>query len=179
MKLKKGEFRIKKQRIRVNERIYADEVRLISQNKEQIGVVSVKEALIKAQEAGLDLVEISPNAKPPVCKIMDFGKFKYEEKKKIQINKKKQHVIKLKEIRLRPRIEDHDLMTKLNMGKKFLNDGCKLKSTLIFRGRELSRIDLGKDVMDRVIEELSEVAEVEKDIPLEGRRMSVVLSAKQ
>ena len=87
MKLKKGEFRIKKQRTRVNERIYADEVRLISQNKEQIGVVSVKEALIKAQEAGLDLVEISPNAKPPVCKIMDFGKFKYEEKKKAQKEK--------------------------------------------------------------------------------------------
>ena len=95
MKLKKGEFRIKKQRIRVNERIYADEVRLISQNKEQIGVVSVKEALIKAQEAGLDLVEISPNAKPPVCKIMDFGKFKYEEKKKAQQKRKAKLSIKV------------------------------------------------------------------------------------
>jgi translation initiation factor IF-3 len=124
-------------------------------------------------------MEVSPNAVPPVCRIVNFGKLKYEEKKKIQINKKKQHVIKLKEIRLRPRIEEHDLMTKLNMEKKFLNDGCKLKITLIFRGRELSRIDLGKDVMDRVIEELSAIAEVEKDIPLEGRRMSVVLSAKQ
>ena len=109
MKLKKGEFRIKKQRIRVNERIYSDEVRLISQNKEQIGVVSVKEALIKAQEAGLDLVEISPNAKPPVCKIMDFGKFKYEEKKKAQQSKKKQQTIKVKELRMRPNIGDHDL----------------------------------------------------------------------
>ena len=163
----------------MNEKITAKEVRLISVDGEQLGIVSTEEALDRAQEDGLDLMEVSPNADPPVCRILNFGKLKYEEKKKIQINKKKQHVIKLKEIRLRPRIEDHDLMTKLNMAKKFLNDGCKLKITLIFRGRELSRIDLGKDVMDRVIEELSEVAEVEKDIPLEGRRMSVVLSAKQ
>jgi translation initiation factor IF-3 len=163
----------------LNEKITAKEVRLISVDGEQLGIVSTEEALERAQEDGLDLMEVSPNADPPVCRILNFGKLKYEEKKKIQINKKKQHVIKLKEIRLRPRIESHDLMTKLNMGKKFLNDGCKLKITLIFRGRELSRIDLGKDVMDRVIEELSEVAEVEKDIPLEGRRMSVVLSAKQ
>ena len=144
----------------MNEKITAKEVRLISVDGEQLGIVSKEEALERAQEDGLDLMEVSPNADPPVCRILNFGKLKYEEKKKIQINKKKQHVIKLKEIRLRPRIEDHDLIT------------------LIFRGRELSRIDLGKDVMDRVIEELSEVAEVEKDIPLEGRRMSVVLSAK-
>ena len=163
----------------MNEKITAKEVRLISVDGEQLGIVPTEEALERAQEDGLDLMEVSPNADPPVCRILNFGKLKYEEKKKIQINKKKQHVIKLKEIRLRPRIEHHDLMTKLNMGKKFLNDGCKLKITLIFRGRELSRIDLGKDVMDRVIEELSEVAEVEKDIPLEGRRMSVVLSSKQ
>lgn len=131
-----------------------------------------------AQDDGLDLMEVSPNSDPPVCRILNYGKLKYEEKKKIQINKKKQHVIKVKEIRLRPRIEDHDLMTKLNMGKKFLSDGCKLKITLIFRGRELSRIDLGKDVMDRVIQELAEIADIEKDIPLEGRRMSVIMTAK-
>ena len=131
-----------------------------------------------AQDDGLDLMEVSPNSEPPVCRIVNYGKLKYEEKKKIQINKKKQHVIKVKEIRLRPRIEDHDLMTKLNMGKKFLSDGCKLKITLIFRGGELSRIDLGKDVMDRVIQELAELADIEKDIPLEGRRMSVIMTAK-
>ena len=131
-----------------------------------------------AQDDGLDLMEVSPNSEPPVCRIVNYGKLKYEEKKKIQINKKKQHVIKVKEIRLRPRIENHDLMTKLNMGKKFLSDGCKLKITLIFRGRELSRIDLGKDVMDRVIQELAEIADIEKDIPLEGRRMSVIMTAK-
>ena len=135
-------------------------------------------ALEMAEDDGLDLMEVSPNSDPPVCRIVNYGKLKYEEKKKIQINKKKQHVIKLKEIRLRPRIEDHDLMTKLNMGKKFLSDGCKLKITLIFRGRELSRIDLGKDVMDRVIQELAEIADIEKDIPLEGRRMSVIMTSK-
>jgi|TARA_B110000967_G_scaffold209869_1_gene268206 translation initiation factor IF-3 len=123
-------------------------------------------------------MEVSPNAKPPVCKILDHGKLKYEEKKKQQINKKKQHVVKLKEIRLRPRIEDHDLMTKLNHGRKFLLAGAKLKITLMFRGRELARIDLGKLVMNRVLEELADVAEVEKDIPLEGRRMSMILNAK-
>tara|TARA_B110000444_G_scaffold192488_1_gene182395 strand:+ start:2351 stop:2722 length:372 start_codon:yes stop_codon:yes gene_type:complete len=123
-------------------------------------------------------MEVSPNAKPPVCKILDHGKLKYEEKKKQQINKKKQHVVKLKEIRLRPRIEDHDLMTKLNHGRKFLLEGAKLKITLMFRGRELARIDLGKLVMNRVLEELADVAEVEKDIPLEGRRMSMILNAK-
>ena len=136
-------------------------------------------ALEMAEDDGLDLMEVSPNSDPPVCRIVNYGKLKYEEKKKIQINKKKQHVIKLKEIRLRPRIEDHDLMTKLNMGKKFLSDGCKLKITLIFRGRELSRIDLGKDVMDRVIQELAEIADIEKDIPLEGRRMSVIMTSKK
>ena len=140
--------------------------------------MSTDDALTMAQDIGLDLMEVSPNSDPPVCRILNYGKFKYEEKKKIQINKKKQHVIKIKEIRLRPRIEDHDLMTKLNMGKKFLSDGCKLKITLIFRGRELSRIDLGEIVMNRVLEELAGIAEVEKDIPLEGRRMSVILTSK-
>ena len=140
--------------------------------------MSTDDALTMAQDIGLDLMEVSPNSDPPVCRILNYGKLKYEEKKKIQINKKKQHVIKIKEIRLRPRIEDHDLMTKLNMGKKFLSDGCKLKITLIFRGRELSRIDLGEIVMNRVLEELAEIAEVEKDIQLEGRRMSVILISK-
>ena len=140
--------------------------------------MSTDDALTIAQDIGLDLMEVSPNSDPPVCRILNYGKFKYEEKKKIQINKKKQHVIKIKEIRLRPRIDDHDLMTKLNMGKKFLSDGCKLKITLIFRGRELSRIDLGEIVMNRVLEELAGIAEVEKDIPLEGRRMSVILISK-
>ena len=151
---------------------------MISEDGEQLGVVAIEVALQKAEDAGLDLMEVAPDANPPVCKILDHGKLKYEEKKKQQQSKKKQHVVKIKEIRLRPRIEDHDLMTKLNHGRKFLQDGAKLKVTLMFRGRELSRIDLGKIVMERVLEELADVAEVEKDIPLEGRRMSMILNAK-
>jgi len=151
---------------------------LISEDGEQLGVVAIEVALQKAEDAGLDLMEVAPDANPPVCKIVDHGKLKYEEKKKQQQSKKKQHIVKIKEIRLRPRIEDHDLMTKLNHGRKFLQDGAKLKVTLMFRGRELSRIDLGTIVMERVLEELADVAEVEKDIPLEGRRMSIILNAK-
>ena len=131
----------------------------------------------RANSVDLDLVEIVPNANPPVCKIMDYGKYLYElqrEKKKL---KKKQHVVNVKEIRLRPRIEEHDLMTKLSQGRKFLSNGAKLKVTLMFRGRELSRIDLGRQVMERVLKELADVAEVEKDIPLEGRRMSIILNS--
>ena len=180
MKLKIGDQLIgKKQRQRLNEDITSSEVRLISEDGEQLGVVSIEVALEKAREVGLDLIEVGPNTKPPVCKILDYGKLKYEEKKKQQLSKKKQHVIKVKEIRLRPRIDDHDLMTKLNQGRKFLLDGAKLKVTLMFRGREMARVDLGKLVMEKVLEELSDVAEVEKDIPLEGRRMSMILNAKQ
>ena len=145
---------------------------------EQLGVVLTSDALDRAEESGLDLMEVSPNSDPPVCKILNYGKLKYEEKKKLQNSKKKQHVIKVKEIRFRPRIGEHDLMTKVNMGRKFLNEGFKLKITLMFRGRELSRVDLGVDVMNRVLEKLSDVAEIEKDNPLEGRRMSVILSGK-
>ena len=145
---------------------------------EQLGVVLTSDALDRAEESGLDLMEVAPNSDPPVCKILNYGKLKYEEKKKLQNSKKKQHVIKVKEIRFRPRIGDHDLMTKVNMGRKFLDEGFKLKITLMFRGRELSRVDLGVDVMNRVLEKLSDVAEIEKDNPLEGRRMSVILSGK-
>ena len=153
-------------------------MRLISDSGEQLGVVSIEVAIDKAKEVGLDLIEVAPNSKPPVCRILDYGKLRYEEKKRQQLSKKKQHIIKIKEIRLRPQIDDHDLLTKLNQGRKFLSDGAKLKVTLMFRGREMSRVDLGKLVMERVLQELSDVAEVEKDIPLEGRRMSMILNAK-
>ncbi len=168
----------KKPQPRLNNEIKADEVRLISERGEQLGVVTTEVALNKARDVGLDLIEVAPNAKPPVCKILDHGKLKYEEKKRQQISKKKQHVIKIKEIRIRPQIDEHDLMTKLNQGRRFLTDGAKLKVTLMFRGREMSRVDLGKVVMERVLKELADVAEVEKDIPLEGRRMSMILNAK-
>ncbi|MAK02405.1 MAG: translation initiation factor IF-3 [Rickettsiales bacterium] len=168
----------KKQKQRVNKEIKADKVRLISEKGEQLGIVSLEDALNRTFDAGLDLIEIAPDGSPPVCKIVDYGKLKYEKKKKQQQSRKRQHVIKVKEIRLRPTIDEHDLMTKLNQGKKFLADGAKLKITLMFRGREMSRIDLGRDVMERVFQELEDVAEIEKDIPLEGRRMSVILNAK-
>ncbi len=150
---------------------------MISENGEQLGILPLEEALEIAQEAGLDLIEISPDASPPVCKLLDYGKVKYEKKKKAHLSKKKQHVVKLKEIRLRPRIDDHDLETKMHMGKKFLKDGCKLKVTLMFRGREMSRLDLGDVVMKKVVEMLKDIAEIEKQNPLEGRRMSLIFTA--
>lgn len=162
----------------MNEAIRVKEVRLIGADGEQIGIVSLAEALERAQEAELDLIEVSPKSTPPVCRILDYGKLKYEEKKKAHQSKKKQHVVKVKEIRVRPRIDTHDLETKLNMGRKFLLDGSKLKVTLMFRGREMSRLDLGELVLEKVIEALSDIAEVEKRNPMEGRRKSIIFSAK-
>jgi len=162
----------------VNEYIVAEKVRLIGADGNQFGIVSVEEALEEANDAELDLVEISPNAKPPVCKILDYGKFKYEEQKREQQSKKKQHVVKIKEIRLRPRIDQHDLDTKVNMGRKFLKEGSKLKVTLMFRGREMSRLDLGEIVLDKVAEMLADIAEIEKRDPMEGRRLTVMYTAK-
>ncbi len=143
-----------------------------------MGIVSIEEALSKASEVNLDLMEVAPNAKPPVAKIINYGKLKYEEKKKAQASKKKQHVVKLKEIRVRPRIDDHDLETKVNRGRKFLQEGCKLKVTLMYRGRELARKDLGLAVLHRVLDMLQDDAEIEKQTELEGRRQSVILTAK-
>jgi len=126
----------------------------------------------------LDLVEVAPNSKPPVCRILDYGKMKYEAKKKEQQSKKKQHVVKIKEIRIRPRIDKHDLDNKLNMGKKFLKEGFKLKVTMMFRGREMSRIDLGEDVLNKIVTNLNDIAVLEKQSPLEGRRMVMMFTGK-
>ena len=156
----------------------ANEVLLIDSKGGKKGITSIDEALSFAKLEGLDLVEISPKANPPVCKIMDFGKFKYEEKKKAQQSKKKQQVIKVKELRMRPNIGDHDLDNKLKMGKKFLTEGYKLKLTLMYRGREMSRQDLGQELMQRVLSTLSEHAELEKDSPLTGRKKSIILAPK-
>ena len=162
----------------MNEAIKADEVRLISENGEQLGVVKLDDAIERAKDIGLDLMEVASNVNPPVAKIINYGKLKYEEKKKAQASKKKQHVVKIKEMRVRPRIDDHDLETKVSRGRKFIEDGCKLKVTLMFRGREMSRTDLGVDVLNRVIEMLSDIAEVEKHGELEGRRQTIVLTGK-
>ena len=162
----------------MNEAIKADQGRLISENGEQLGVVKLDDAIEQAKDVGLDLMEVASNANPPVAKIINYGKLKYEEKKKAQASKKKQHVVKIKEMRVRPRIDDHDLETKVSRGRKFIEDGCKLKVTLMFRGREMSRTDLGVDVLNRVIDMLSDIAEVEKHGELEGRRQTIVLTGK-
>ncbi|MDC0235166.1 translation initiation factor IF-3 [Candidatus Marinimicrobia bacterium] len=164
--------------MRVNEKIRAEEVRLISETGEQLGVMKTEDAIKMAMDVGQDLIEVSPNAKPPVAKILNYGKLKYEEKKKAQVSKKKQHVVKIKELRVRPRIDDHDLLTKVNRGRQFISDGCKLKITLMYRGREMSRLDLGLDVLDRIINLFSDIAVVEKHGELEGRRQTIILTGK-
>lgn len=153
-------------------------MRTISADGEQLGVISLEDALAKAEEAGLDLVEIAPQSKPPVAKIMDFGKYRYDMQKRIKENKKKQHVISVKEVRMRPAIGEHDLETKLNRAKKFLQDGSRLKVSLRFRGREMSRQDLGTQLLMRVIDLLSEYGDVEKSPILEGRVMTMYFMPK-
>ena len=153
-------------------------MRLISETGEQLGVMKTEDAIARAMDVGQDLIEVAPNAKPPVAKILNYGKLTYEEKKKAQASKKKQHVVKIKELRVRPRIDDHDLMTKVNRGRQFISDGCKLKITLMYRGREMSRLDLGLDVLGRIIDLFSDIAVVEKHGELEGRRQTIILTGK-
>tara|TARA_X000001036_G_scaffold432156_1_gene467607 strand:+ start:744 stop:1205 length:462 start_codon:yes stop_codon:yes gene_type:complete len=153
-------------------------VRLIGADGEQLGVVSYQEAIDKTDAAGLDLVEISPNTNPPVCKILDYGKYIYEKQKLEKKNKKKQHVIHVKEIRVRPNTGDHDLLTKLNRAKKFLESGDKVKITVMYRGREMARQDMGVDTLNRVVEILDDFAEIDKQANMEGRRLSLILSPK-
>jgi translation initiation factor IF-3 len=151
-------------------------VRLISPSGEQLGVVPTREALRKAEEYGLDLVEVAPNANPPVCRIMDYGKYKYEQSKKEKEGKKRQHTIVVKEIRLRPKTDDHDLETKLRFARKFLEQRNKVKVTIIFRGREMVYQEFGRQLMERVKEALSDLAKPEGVIKMEGRRMVMVLT---
>ena len=153
-------------------------MRLIAPDGEQIGVVSTKEALQKAEGFGLDLVEVAPNSKPPVCRIMDFGKYKYEQSKKEKISKKKQHVITVKEIRLRPRTDEHDLETKLRHSRKFLEQRNKVKITILFKGREMAYQDFGTELMQRIIKSLEDISKVEAEPKMEGRRMVMVLTTK-
>ena len=168
----------KKKELRINEAIQSKEVRLISETGEQLGVVSIEEAIEKAEDVNLDLVQVGGNTNPHVCKLLNYGKLKYEQKKKAHQSKKKQHIIKIKEIRIRPAISENDLMTKVNQGRKFLLEGNKLKVTIMFRGRELSRVDLGMDILERVVQMLEDISEIEKQTDLEGRRMNVVLTQK-
>ncbi|RPI02342.1 MAG: translation initiation factor IF-3 [Calditrichaeota bacterium] len=164
--------------MRVNEEIDARSVRLIGINGEQIGVISRGDALRKAAEEGYDLVEVSPNSVPPVCKIMDFGKFKYELAKKEKENRKKQHVIVTKEIRLRPKTDDHDFEFKTRHARKFLEQGNRVKATVMFRGRENAHREYGEQVLERFKQSLEDIAKIEKDTKLEGGQLIVFLTKK-
>jgi translation initiation factor IF-3 len=168
----------KSDRTNINNRIRAREVRVIDPDGNQIGIIPTHKALATAKDFGLDLVEISPNANPPVCKIMDYGRYKYELTKKRQEAKKKQSTFQLKEIKVRPKTGDHDLRTKINHIKKFISKKDKVKVTVIFRGREITLTQLGRDVLEKIIQETEEIAAVEQDPKMEGRTMVMVLSPK-
>ena len=163
----------------INEQIRDREVRLIGADGEQLGIVSSREAQKIADEAGLDLVKIAPNAKPPVCKVIDYGKYRYEQARKEKDAKKKQKTVELKEIRLSPNIEANDLNTKMNAAKKFLAKGNKVKITLRFRGREMAHMNASKNILDDIAENLSDVAVVEKAPKVEGRSIGMVLAEKR
>ena len=163
---------------RINDLIRARDVMLIGEDGSKIGVVSRADALTKATEAGLDLVEIAPNAEPPVCKILDYGKFKYQEQKKAAEARKKQKVIEIKEIKMRPNIDDHDYDVKLRAIRRFFEEGDKVKVTLRFRGREMAHLELGMQLLKRVEAELVEISKIESSPRLEGRQMVMVLAPK-
>ena len=163
----------------INEQIRDKEVRLIGPNGDQLGIMSAKEAMFKAQEAGLDLVKIAPNAKPPVCKIIEYGKYKYELARKEKEARKKQKTIEIKEVRLSPNIDVNDMNTKANAARKFISKGDRVKVTLRFRGREMAHMNASKHVLDDFAELLSDVATVEKAPKVEGRSMTMFLTEKR
>ena len=162
--------------LRINEEIRCKEVRLIDDAGQQLGVMAPRDAAKIAAEKNLDLVEIAPNANPPVCRIMDYGKYKYEQSKREKEAKKNQKVISVKEVKLRPNIEDHDFLTKAKNASKFLAAGDKVKVTIMFRGREITHPELGKELCERFAEELTSVAKVEKPAKVEGRNMIMILA---
>jgi translation initiation factor IF-3 len=164
--------------IRINERIRVPQVRLIDTTGEQIGIVPTREALRMALEKGFDLVEISPTAKPPVCKIMDYGKYKYELNKKAKNAKKKQHIIQMKEMRLRPKIEEHDYQFKLKHIRGFLEEGNKVKVFVEFRGREMAHQEIGQKIIQRLEEDLKDLGIIEQKAKMEGRNLSLTFMPK-
>ncbi|MHB0945804.1 MAG: translation initiation factor IF-3 [Sedimentisphaerales bacterium] len=167
-----------KLKLRINEWIRTSPVRLIGAENNQVGVVPVNEAMDMARQAGLDLVEIAPEASPPVCRIMDFGKYLYELKRKEKQNVKKQHAVTLKEIRLRPTTDEHDCQTKLNHARAFFEKGHKVQFTLMFRGREMLHVEQGKTLMQDIITKLEDVAKVDRNPSLLGKRMTVMMAPK-
>ena len=163
----------------LNEQIRDKEVRLIGENGEQLGIMSSKEAQKLAREAELDLVKIAPQAKPPVCKIIDYGKYRYEQARKEKEAKKKQKVIEIKEVRLSPNIEENDLNTKVSAARKFIQKGNKVKITLRFRGREMSHMNNSRHILEEFAEKLSDIAVVDKPSKVEGRSLVMFLSEKR
>ncbi|MBL6935790.1 MAG: translation initiation factor IF-3 [Alphaproteobacteria bacterium] len=163
---------------RINDKIDVPEVRLVGADGEMLGVCSVSDALVKAEEAGLDLVEVSPHSDPPVCKILDYGKYKYQEQKKRNEARKKQKTTDVKEIKMRPNIDTHDYDVKMRNIVKFLGEGDKVKVTLRFRGREMVHQELGMNVLTRVRDDVSELSKVEQFPKLEGRQMTMVIAPK-
>lgn len=163
----------------INEQIRDKEVRLIGEDGEQLGIMSARDAYRIAQEAELDLVKIAPGAKPPVCKIIDYGKYKYELTRKEKEAKKKQKIVEIKEVRLSPNIDTNDLNTKVNNAKKFIMKGNKVKVTLRFRGREMAHVQQSKHILDDFSKMVGDIAVIEKPAKLEGRNMSMVLTVKR
>lgn len=164
--------------MKINEEIRAREVRVTSASGEQLGIMSTRDALHMAIEQQLDLVEVAPMGKPPVCRIMDFGKFRYEQQKREKEVRKKQKVVTVKEVKLRPNIEQHDFDVKLKNALRFLEDGDKVKVTIMFRGRELSHPELGREVLLKMAAELKSLVTVERDPKLEGKNMIMILAPK-
>ncbi|MCI8432230.1 MAG: translation initiation factor IF-3 [Lachnospiraceae bacterium] len=163
----------------INEQIRDKEVRLIGENGEQLGIVSTREAMKLAEDAGLDLVKIAPTAKPPVCKIVDYGKFKYDQLRKEKEARKKQRTVEIKEIRLSPNIDTNDLNTKMNAARKFITKGDRVKITLRFRGREMAHMNNSRHILDDFAENLSDIAVIEKAPKVEGRSMTMFLTVKR
>jgi len=170
--------RMKKPRIRANEQIRVPEIRVIGADGNQLGVLPTQEALRLAREQGLDLVEVSPTARPPVCRIMDFGKYKYEQSKKQKQSKKKQHTFQVKEVKFRPKTEEHDYQFKKKHIERFLAEGDKVKATVFFRGREMAHPEIGRRILERLIGELSDVAVAETAPRQEGNQMHTILGQK-
>lgn len=164
------------ERTRVNQQIRISPVRVIDPDGNQIGILPVEKALEKAEEFGLDLVEVAPMARPPVCRIMDYGKFRYEEQRKSREARKKQHKVDLKEVKMRPGIEDHDFEFKVRHARRFLEEGNKVKVTMMFRGRQMAHPEIGREVLQRLVSEIADVGKVESTPAMEGRTMTMVLA---
>ncbi len=162
----------------VNEQIRAREVRVVDSEGNQLGIMPLRDALRVAAEKNLDLVAVAPNAKPPVCRIMDFGKYKYEQSKREKESRRNQKIITLKEVKVRPNIEDHDFLVKLKNARRFLEDGDKVKATVMFRGREITHPELGRRLLIRLAKELEGLATVEREPKVEGRNMVMILNPK-